>query len=550
MSEKAIAFFVALLLPLAFAACGTGTDVSVERESTPENTSARTHPVGKVVSYAGPSNPSDEEWVLDSLDGEEPERGLNATLVFMRWGEIHGNVGCSDYIILHEFEGDRFRITREDIGSGTPRCDKPQAVKEQEAEFEGVLRSPSSLRIEGQRLELRGTDGKSLTFARPEPPPLDPSLAGTEWILVSLKGEDPVEGTRLTLEIGEDDIGGYSGCNGVGGGFEKMADGKLELSQGDEILMGTSVGCAGERGRQERAYWDALQDASSYSLSARGDRLKLGNDAGEMLLAYEREEGWRSDPAALVGTSWKLRSLNGERPHKNHTPSISFESETRFGGYDGCVPVGGTYKANSQDLLFNSDGMKGYCMKPEAYSKGRLRPLGSSLFEEAVGENKEYRLVDGSGDRLEIRSDGGDLYGLVPLRKGEKVERDGGAWTLQKFVEKGRQVPALEGKEPTLKFDGGFQPFDGGGTLIGFAGCNTYAAAYSTERGEYLDVGSVATTKMSCSRTLMEQERRYLDFLQDARVAYHSLVGQTPSSGTRLRLETGDERAMIFVVPE
>ncbi len=80
------------------------------------------------------------------MDGEEPEKGLNATLVFMKWGEINGNVGCSDYLILHEFEGDRFRITKEDIGSGTLRCGKPQAVKEQEAEFEGVLRSPSSLR--------------------------------------------------------------------------------------------------------------------------------------------------------------------------------------------------------------------------------------------------------------------------------------------------------------------------------------------------------------------------------------------------------------------
>lgn len=279
-----------ILLVVLLAACGgSSSPISGDGESTGSQgggAQETTRPVGQIVAYSGPSSPADEDWVLDSLDGEEPEKRLNVTLAFMIGEEINGNFGCADFGLSHELESEGLRITGEEIGGTNFDCGKPQAVRQQEAEFADVLRNLASLRLTRQNLTLRATDGRTLVFVRPEPPPLDPALKGTEWAMISLKGKPPIEGTRLTLEIGKDNLGGYFGCNGVGGGFEKMAGGKLELSKGDESLIGTSVGCGAERNRQERAYWAALRDASTYRL--RGDRLKLGYDAGEATLIYER----------------------------------------------------------------------------------------------------------------------------------------------------------------------------------------------------------------------------------------------------------------------
>ncbi len=358
---------------------------------------------------------------------------------------------------------------------------------------------------------------------------VDPALKGTEWVLVSLNGEAPAGGTRITLEIGKEGLGGYSGCNGYGGGFEAMDDGKLELSRGDEQIRGTTVGCPGERGRQERSYMEALHNAASYRLS--DDRLEIRNAEGTTTLVYEREPQWASDPADLVGTRWKLDSFNGEPPDEDYTPAISFHSKTRYSGYDGCLRVRGTYEAGAEDLLFLGGGeANAICMKPEDLS----RPPGTSLYEEAVGEGKEYRLIEG---RLEMRSEDGDTYVFVPLREGETVERDGDAWILERFAEEQKATPALKATEVTLKFEDGLLRLDSG-EVSGSAGCNTYTAGYVLD-GDELDFERLAATKMACGEPIMEQEQRYLSFFEDVKSYYQTIDG-------RLHLVVTDGRELVF----
>lgn len=51
------------------------------------------------------------------------------------------------------------------------------------------------------------------------------------------------------------------------------------------------------------------------------------------------------------------------------------------------------------------------------------------------------------------------------------------------------------------------------GRLAGRASCNAYTTTYKLT-GESLTIGATATTMMSCAPSLMDQERRFLDFLQ------------------------------------
>ncbi len=291
----------------------------------------------------------------------------------------------------------------------------------------------------------------------------------------------------------------------------------------------TLVGGPGNKGQQEKSYLDALGSAAGYRVQ--DNHLEIRDAAGETTLHFEQKAQWTSDPVALVGTAWKLHSLSGKPPLESSTPTLAFDSKTEYTGYDGCQHLTGTYYANTDDLEFTSGGVKELdCMKPEAWS-GR----GGRLPEASVGEKGDYRLSEG---QLEIYTDAGDTYAFVPLREGEKVERPGAPWMLEKFVERGTVTPALEGTEITLTFNRG--TLRESGTVSGSAGCNTYAADYTYHR-DSLTLKTRAVTEMACEDPagVMEQEQRYLSFFESVNGYYQKIDG-------RLHLIDDDGRELVF----
>ncbi len=360
-------------------------------------------------------------------------------------------------------------------------------------------------------------------------------LAGTEWTLESLGGEALVEGTNITLDIGERSLGGFAGCNSYGMRYEATDEGRLRV-QG---LTMTLVGCPRAEGRQEKGYLDALQVADAYRM--RDGSLEIQNAEGDITLVYTSRPQWNSNPADLAGTKWELRSTNGKQPPEDATPALSFESEKRYGGYDGCLRVTGTYTASRDDLTFTSSRVEGMsdCMKPEV-----LFARGSDIPEVAVGAGGDYRL---SAKRLEIRTDAGEIFVFVPLREAIE-ERPGVGWTLVKFADGNEVTPLIEGTEITLKFDHG--TLRSSGNINGSAGCNRYGLSYehpiARNGPDRLDVGNPYVTKRRCSfpSGVMEQEQRYLEILADVS-SYPSIT-----IDGRMRLETADGRALVFSAPE
>lgn len=112
--------------------------------------------------------------------------------------------------------------------------------------------------------------------ATAEPTSAGSALVGSNWILVSLNGVEPLADNEITLRFDADgQVSGSSGCNRYFGGYRQPGDNRLEIGP----LAGTRKFCQGEPGQQEKRYLDALQATTGYVLN---DRLRLFQTTGAL----------------------------------------------------------------------------------------------------------------------------------------------------------------------------------------------------------------------------------------------------------------------------
>ena len=110
-----------------------------------------------------------------------------------------------------------------------------------------------------------------------------PALAGSEWALVSLRGQPPLAGTTITLKFESDKAGGSAGCNSYGGPYTARG-GRLTLTD----VAATMMACLDPAGvmEQEAAYLQALSQAAGYR--ATDAQLEIQDAAGETALVFSR----------------------------------------------------------------------------------------------------------------------------------------------------------------------------------------------------------------------------------------------------------------------
>jgi heat shock protein HslJ len=102
------------------------------------------------------------------------------------------------------------------------------------------------------------------------PNPGDNELAGTNWVLVSLDGDEQVGeaigGQAVTLQfMSETEVGGSGGCNSFGGDYQSdVRSGTVSFSN----IVSTLMACVDEGiGEVETQYFEALNAASHYELA-------------------------------------------------------------------------------------------------------------------------------------------------------------------------------------------------------------------------------------------------------------------------------------------
>lgn len=93
-----------------------------------------------------------------------------------------------------------------------------------------------------------------------------PTLIGSDWVLVSLNGAEPLADSEITLSFGTDGrVTGSSGCNRYFGAYRLTEGGGLEIGP----LAGTRMFCQGALGEQETRYLEALEATTAYTLDQR-----------------------------------------------------------------------------------------------------------------------------------------------------------------------------------------------------------------------------------------------------------------------------------------
>lgn len=287
-------------------------------------------------------------------------------------------------------------------------------------------------------------------------------LDDTEWALTSLNGNNPVEGSTITLAFHPGSyMDGTAGCNSYG--VDYLASGNR--FQVPEIHRTRDACELPAIMQQEAAFFEALAEVATYR--ATEESLEFGDAQGRTILAFARVPP-PTTGSVLPGTRWVLTSLRGQPILPGTHINLEFREQS-FSGFTGCNFYGGPnmgkYAATDDGALkiLGIEVTVMGCMEPEGVMEQE------KAYIDALMSAPTYRLSD---DRLEFQDDTGETV-LVYARQAECAEPPadlaGTAWQLVSVDGQ----PPIEGSATTLAF------FDDK-WLIECSKCEVYVSAYQT----------------------------------------------------------------------
>jgi heat shock protein HslJ len=104
------------------------------------------------------------------------------------------------------------------------------------------------------------------------------ALDGSAWVLSSLDGKPPLQGSQVTIKFSEGKLSGSSGCNSYSGSYEVKGD-KFNTGQMAMTLMACVDAGMME---QEQEFMATLADASSFELG--NGQLRIFRPDGKALV--------------------------------------------------------------------------------------------------------------------------------------------------------------------------------------------------------------------------------------------------------------------------
>ncbi len=220
-------------------------------------------------------------------------------------------------------------------------------------------------------------------------------LEGTQWVLESLGGNNLVIDTSITMAFEGGRLTGFAGCNSYGGPYETPGGNSFAVME----LSNTAQLCETPEGvmRQEETFLRALLNAREYQVAE--NRLELEGNNGEIELVFARLPEAVIDHLDLVGTGWRLLSLNGHSATGEPPTTIFFTDDT-FNGNTVCRDYSGTYVASGGDIHFPFLEMMG---SSEACSQTLLEQEGA--YTTALEWVRNFRLEQGQLQLLTARSE-------------------------------------------------------------------------------------------------------------------------------------------------
>lgn len=129
-----------------------------------------------------------------------------------------------------------------------------------------------------QKVVVIGLASLSLMACVPESVNNGGSMLTGKWMLKSMNGVAPNNALSLDINTADGSLRGFAGCNRFFGRAQMTGESQLRVSQvGSTKKMCSDAGAM----QTERSYLNALQGASSYSIS--GNTLSVTGSAGNLV---------------------------------------------------------------------------------------------------------------------------------------------------------------------------------------------------------------------------------------------------------------------------
>ncbi|MDD5095403.1 MAG: META domain-containing protein [Dehalococcoidia bacterium] len=287
------------------------------------------------------------EWTLTSLNGERLDDTYPIQATFYNGDMMRGHGGCNPHVLHYTAKDGEFIISEEGIVEGVSSGFFDESIIRQGTDYLDTLSSVKAYRVIGNRLELDNTAGETVLRFKllNQKIPIDPALKSTQWFLKSIRGEDIPEKTYIRLYFHDWKITGWTGCNYYGAKLTQASDGFFSTEGIDMTLMGCSEE---EAGQWEAKYQQALMETVGYKIGE--GCLNLADADGKVLLSFEQIEELPMNPADLVGTEWKLESVNGIEVGEDLAYILRFLSEIQARGYGKCANFLMTYHATGDNI--------------------------------------------------------------------------------------------------------------------------------------------------------------------------------------------------------
>ena len=242
---------------------------------------------------------------------------------------------------------------------------------------------------------LAGCDGEET------PPAQAPELDGSQWALRSINGSELVEGSYISLYFRDGSFRSSGGCNIYSGDYSTEAPDIFIVSGGSV----TEMGCLSPEGvmEQESVYIAVLFDAAFYRIV--DGCLEISDSNNQHLLVFDGIPEYPMEPADLVGTSWRLVSMDGDDVTEGLSITLSFDSDSVASGSAGCFDYELNYEASGDDISWGMSTSRSGELSPELEAEA-LR------YTDSVMWSANYLLTEG---QLEIFTARGETLVFEPL---------------------------------------------------------------------------------------------------------------------------------------
>ncbi|MEZ4594886.1 MAG: META domain-containing protein [Chloroflexota bacterium] len=126
-------------------------------------------------------------------------------------------------------------------------------------------------------ITLTACDGQQYSLAQ--------TLAGNEWELIQLNGDDLIFESKITLQFENRRVTGFAGCNSYTADYHSDSSGSLSIPE----VARTLLGCSSPAGviDQENAYLEALWTAATYQIA--NETLEIRNSEDTVTLVFTKE---------------------------------------------------------------------------------------------------------------------------------------------------------------------------------------------------------------------------------------------------------------------